>query len=197
MNTLQLTAILFGMGTLMAVLAFGVTYGLAAVLGIADDVIDIRITVAFLLISAIVIYGMSFGAFAGVQKDSCGEVRSWKQVALNALIPLAFQVSIMILILAVPWFRNVIGNLFPPGSPEFAKTATAFAYYSFWATLMGGSLGGTFSGSCKTDPKPLTEIPSLSAVPAVPAVPAAPTLPLPELNQSTGTEGFRGDLPPE
>ncbi len=151
MNTLQLTAILLGMGILMAAVAFGVTYGLSAAMGIADDVMDVRITFVFLVVSAIVIYGMSFGAFAGVQKDSCGEVRSWKQVALNALIPLGFQVFTIIFILAIPWFRNVIGNLFPPGAPEFAKTATAFAYYSFWATLMGGALGGTFSGSCKQE----------------------------------------------
>jgi hypothetical protein len=185
MNTLQLTAILFGMGVIMAVLAVGVTYGLAAVLGIADDVIDVRITFMFLVVSAIVIYGMSFGAFAGVQKDSCGEVRSWKQVALNALIPLGFQVVIMTLILAVPWFRNVIGNLFPPGTPEFAKTATAFAYYSFWATMMGGALGGTFSGSCKADTKPLTDLVQLP-----PLQTNLPSLPQPEA-------GFRGDLPPE
>jgi hypothetical protein len=41
--------------------------------------------------------------------------------------------------------------LFSPDTPAHTKAAVAFAYYSFWATLMGGALGGSFSGSCKAD----------------------------------------------
>lgn len=139
------------MGILIVFVAFGSIYGITSLFGIDTDAMDIRVTMAFFVISCVVVYGMSFGAFAGVQRDSCGAVKSWKQVAINAAIPLAFQAVILSVVMLIPWFRNIVGNMFPPDTPEVAKVASAFAYYSFWAVLMGGALGGTLSGSCKVD----------------------------------------------
>ena len=139
------------MGTIMALVAFGSIYGIATMLDIGATVVDARITFTFFVISCIVVYGISFGAFAGIQKDNCGEVKNWKQIALNATIPLAFQAGTLTLVLLIPWFQNLVGNLFAPDTPAYTKTAMALAYYSFWATLMGGALGGAFSGSCKAE----------------------------------------------
>jgi hypothetical protein len=151
MNTFQFMLVLLGMGTFMTLLSFGAIYGIASLLGIGDEVVDVRITFTFFVISCLVMYGASFGVFAGVQKDSCGEVKNWKQIALNALIPVVFQAVILTIVIFVPWFQNLVGDLLPPDTPAFGKAATAFAYYTFWATLLGGSLGGTMSGSCKKE----------------------------------------------
>ena len=140
--------VLLGQGAFMVLLSFAVLYGLASVLGIAEDIIDIRITFAFFVISCIAVYGSSFGVFAGVQKSTCGEVKNWKQIALNALIPTLFQVVLLSLALFIPWFQNIVGDLLPPDTPVLGKMATALAYYTFWATLLGGAMGGTMSGSC-------------------------------------------------
>jgi hypothetical protein len=114
-------------------------------------VVDIRITFAFFIVSCVILYGISFGTFAGVQKDNCGEVKNWKQIALNALIPLAFHVVLLTVVLLVPWFQDIVGNLLPPDTPAYVKSATSLSYYTFWATMMGAALGGSFSGSCKTE----------------------------------------------
>ncbi len=181
MNTLQLTFIILGLGGFMSILTFAILYGISAMLGM-EGYVDYRLIVAYVVVSSIILYGLSFGIFAGVQKDSCGQVKNWKQIALNALIPLGFQVSFLSLALFVPWFRNVIGDLFPAETPELSKTTTTLAYYSFWAALLGGALGGTFSGSCKVESKPLTA--------------ADFSLPLPEQNQIEA-KSVRFNLPPE
>jgi hypothetical protein len=151
MNTFVFTLVLLAMGTIMALVSFATIFGISSLLDIGGDIVDARITFSFFVLSCIVVYGISFGAFAIVQKDNCGEVKSWKQIALNALIPLAFQAGILILVILVPWFQNLVGNLFAPDTPAHTKAAMAFAYYSFWATMMGGALGGSFSGSCKVE----------------------------------------------
>ena len=195
MNTLVFTLMLLAMGTVMALSSFAVIYSIASMLGIGEDVVDIRITFAFFVVSCILLYGVSFGTFAGVQKDNCGEVKRWKQIALNALIPLAFHVGILTVVLIVPWFQDIVGNLLPPDTPAYAKTATALSYYTFWATMMGGALGGSFSGSCKV------EVPlDLSVFEKV--KPTDTSLPV-ELLESETVEGFdserhvRFNLPPE
>lgn len=183
MNTLQFMLVLAAQGFFMVLFAFAFVYGLASLLGIGEDAMDIRITFFFFAVSCIVLYGTSFGIFAGVQKDSCGEVKNWSQIAMNAAIPTLVQVVLLSIVLFVPWFQNIVGDLLPPDTPAFGKSATAFAYYTFWATLLGGALGGTLSGSCN--------IPT--------AMPTIPTMPLAE----TGVEGFgnekhvRFNLPPE
>ncbi len=163
MNTFQLLLVLMGQGVFMALFTFAIMYGIANVFEIGEQVMDIRITTAFFFLSCMALYGSSFGIFAGVQKDSCGEVKSWKQVAMNALIPTLIHVVLFAIVVFIPWFQGIVGNLLPPDTPAFGKSAAAFAYYTFWATLLGGSLGGTMSGSCKAedtyDPlKPLGDI---------------------------------------
>jgi hypothetical protein len=143
-------------------------------LGIEGDVTDIRVLAAYMVLSVAVIYGMSFGVFAGVQKEACNEVKSWKQVALNALIQVGFHVGLLILVTFVPWFRNSIGDLFPPDAPAALKSTTAYTYYGFWATLLGGALGGSMSASCR----------SSGTMPALPELPTLPT-------------GKAGELPTE
>jgi hypothetical protein len=151
MNTLVFTFVLLAMGTVMALSSFAIIYGISSLLGIGEEVVDIRITFAFFVVSCVLLYAISFGTFAGVQKDNCGEVKSWKQIALNALIPLAFHAVLLTVVLLVPWFQDLVGNLMPPDTPAYVKSATSLSYYTFWATMMGAALGGSFSGSCKAE----------------------------------------------
>jgi hypothetical protein len=189
MNTLSFVMLLLGQGVFMTLFSFAIMYGLAAVLGLADDVMDIRITFAFFVLSCITLYGSSFGVFAGVQKSTCGEVKNWKQIAMNAAIPTAFQISLLSLTLFIPWFQNVVGDLLPPDTPAFGKMAAAMAYYTFWATLMGGALGGTLSGSCKAE----------DVLPALPTIPTLPTVTaeLPIVETFDTQKSVRFNLPPE
>jgi hypothetical protein len=183
MNTLSFMALLFGQGAFMVLITFAVTYGLATMLGIPQDIMDVRILFAFFAVACMTLYGSSFGIFAGVQKSNCGEVKSWKQIALNALLPTAALVLLLAVVFFIPWFQNVVGNLLPPDTPAFGKTATTLAYYTFWATLLGGALGGTMSGSCKVEE---------------PQALILPTLEVPKELESVDVEKVvRFNLPPE
>jgi hypothetical protein len=205
MNTLVFTLILLAMGTVMALSSFAIIYAIASLLGIGEDVVDLRITFAFFIVSCILLYGISFGTFAGVQKDNCGEVKSWKQIALNALIPLAFHIVLLTVVLLVPWFQDLVGNLLPPDTPAYMKSATALSYYTFWATMMGAALGGSFSGSCKVDmPFDLQVLEKLKPAGLPKEVSAFATeLANLDLPESETVEGFdeerhvRFNLPPE
>ncbi len=183
MNTLSFIAVLFGQGAFMVLITFAVIYGLATMLGIGQDTMDIRLTFAFFAVACMALYGSSFGIFAGIQKSNCGEVKSWKQIALNALLPTAALVILMAVILFVPWFQNVVGDLLPPDTPAFGKTTAALAYYTFWATLLGGALGGTMSGSCKVEEPQVLTLPALE----VPKV----------LESFDAQKSVRFNLPPE
>ena len=169
MNTFQFMLVLLGQGVFMALLTFAVVYGIASILGIGENIVDVRITFTFFVVSCIALYGSSFGVFAGVQKDSCNEVKSWKQIAINAGIPTLIHAAITLLVIFVPWFQSIVGNLLPPDTPAFGKTAAAFAYYTFWSTLMGGALGGTLSGSCKVED--VSVLPKSLQLPEVPELP--------------------------
>jgi hypothetical protein len=184
MNTLSFIAVLFGQGVFMALLSFAIVYGMAAMLGIEDSV-DIRIGFTFFVVSCMALYGSSFGVFAGVQKSNCGEVKNWKQIAMNATLPTLIQVVLLAMVFFIPWFQNVVGDMLPPDSPAFGKTAAALAYYTFWATLLGGALGGTMSGSCKVDP-------TLPELPEMPEMPEMETLKPLDVEKSV-----RFNLPPE
>lgn len=167
MNTLQFTLLLFGMGLFMVLLAFAVMYGISSVLGLSEDFVDFRLLFAYFVVATVVLYGISFGVFAGVQTDSCGEVKNWKQIAMNAAIPMLTQVALFTLVFFVPWFQRVVGDMFPPETPAFGKTAATYAYYSFWATLLGASFGGSLSGSCKQpDIEPVLTFPDLQTLPS-------------------------------
>jgi hypothetical protein len=151
MNTFQLLLVLVGQAFFMGLLAFAVVYGLTNIAGLSEDIVDIRVAFIFFVVSVVFMYGTSFGIYAGIQKDGCGEVKSWKQIAMNAAIPTIIQVVLMALVLFIPWFQNIVGDVLPPDTSSFSKSVTAYAYYTLWATLLGGALGGTLSGSCKAD----------------------------------------------
>lgn len=143
--------ILMAFGSLiMAALPFGVFLGLGSMLGIegGGGGADARLKFALFVVALLVSFGISFGAFALLQKSNCGEVKNWKQVSLNSLLSMGFQAGMMILIALIPWFRTVVGDLLPPDVDAVVKDAVGYSYYSLWAMLFGMAIGGTMSSSC-------------------------------------------------
>jgi hypothetical protein len=90
------------------------------------------------------------GAFVLIQRSNCGEIKNMKQIALNSLFSMLFQVGMFVILGLLSWFRNVIRNILPPELDENMKDAIMYSYYSFWAMMFGVALGGTMSGSCAT-----------------------------------------------
>jgi hypothetical protein len=165
MNTSILYAVMVCAGLLMAVLPFGIFLGIGTLMGIPSSNIGLKI--AYMLGLLAVTYGVSFGSFALIQKSNCGEIKNTKQIALNSLIPMLFNAFLVILVVFIPWFRNVIGNLTPPTMDLSVRDSISYSYYAFWGTVLGIALGGTMSASCGKDTflletinKALTEAPT-------------------------------------
>lgn len=133
-------------GLLLAILPFGVFMGLSQALQIASS--DTRLIVVYILAALILSYLTSFGAFALIQNQNCKKI-NLKQAASNAGIALGFQSVLLALVYFVPFFSQIVTNLFPPETDLAIKTSLGYSYYSFWAGLFGVAIGGTLSGVCE------------------------------------------------
>ncbi len=148
MDNTILYAMMISAAVLMAVLPFGMFLGVGTLVGIPSS--DWRIWVSYILLALMLSYGFSMGAFVLIQRSNCGEIKNMKQIALNSLFSMLFQVGMFVILGLLSWFRNVIRNILPPELDGNMKDAIMYSYYSFWAMMFGVALGGTMSGSCAT-----------------------------------------------
>lgn len=146
MNTGVLILVMLCASIFMALVPFGVFMGIGSLVGLPST--DFRMIVTYAIVLFGFAYGLSLLSFSLIQKSNCGEVRNFKQVALNSLVSVGFHVGLLVLIVAVPWFRNTVMNLFSPEIDQTVRDSIGFGYYSFWATMFGVALGGTLSASC-------------------------------------------------
>jgi hypothetical protein len=133
-------------GFLMAVWPFAIFMGLTTLLGLPTD--DTRILVTFILLVCVLAYGTALGAFALIQRNSCGEVKNMRQVASNAAMSLAIQAISVVTVTFIPGLRRIVTNLFPPDMSPAISNAIGYSYYGFWASVFGTAIGGTLSGVC-------------------------------------------------
>lgn len=133
------------MGLFMGILPFGIFMGLAQTLQV--PVTDTRILVTYILAALILSYVLSLGAFALIQNQNCNKVNI-KQAASNAGISFGIQSVVLFLVWCFPFFRNIVGDLFPPETDLAIKDSLGYGYYSLWAGLFGVAIGGTLSGVC-------------------------------------------------
>lgn len=133
-------------GFLMAVLPFGIFLGLGTLLGIPAN--DSRILITYVLLSVVLAYLTALGAFALIQRSSCGSIKNMKQIASNAGLSLAIQGITTVLVMFIPGLRGIVTNLFPPDMDVTLSTPIGYSYYGFWAALFGTAVGGTLSGVC-------------------------------------------------
>lgn len=146
MNTAVLYIVMICASLFMTMIPFGVFMGVGSLVGLPSS--DIRMTLTYFVVLLTLAYAMSLLSFAMIQKSNCGEIKNFKQIALNSLVSVAFHVFLLLLIFTVPWFRNVVTNLFSPEIDQTLRDSIGYGYYSFWATMFGVALGGTLSASC-------------------------------------------------
>lgn len=146
MNTAVLYIVMVCASLFMALVPFGVFMGIGSLVGLPSS--DIRMILAYVVVLLALAYTMSLLSFTLVQKSNCGEVKNFKQIALNSLVSVGFHVGLLLLVLFVPWFRNIVANLFSPEIDQTLRDSIGYGYYSFWATMFGVALGGTLSASC-------------------------------------------------
>jgi hypothetical protein len=145
MDTTVLYSMMAAVAILMGMLPFAVFMGLATMMEISLS--DWRVLVCYIFAAVVIVYVLSLGAFALIQKNNCGKL-NMKQVAQNAGISSAFQAGMLLLVTLVPWFRNVVMKLMPPDVDLKVRVAVGIAYYSFWAALFGVAVGGSLSAGC-------------------------------------------------
>ena len=145
MDNTVLYSMMAAVAILMGMLPFAVFMGLATMMDISLS--DWRVLVCYIFAAVVIVYALSLGAFALIQKNNCGKVNI-EQVAQNAGISSAFQAGMLLLVTFIPWFRNVVMKLMPPDVDLKVRVAVGLAYYSFWAALFGVAVGGSLSAGC-------------------------------------------------
>jgi hypothetical protein len=133
-------------GLLMAILPFGFFMGLGSLLGVGSS--DTRLFVAYILGALVFSYLTALGAFALIQKSSCGSVKNMKQISSNASLSLGIQAGTHLVIYFLPFLRNIVSGLLPPDVDPNILDAIGYSYYAMWAALFGTAIGGTLSGVC-------------------------------------------------
>ena len=146
MNTTVLTAIMLSVGMLMFVFPFFIYMLLGSIVGAVDG--DPRLVATLLVGGAILVYGISVGTFALVQKNNCGSIKSMKRVAENAGYSTLVYSVLMLLATFIPALRRVVTNVLPPDIDSNVTQSLGFGYYSFWGAVFGVAVGGTLSGIC-------------------------------------------------
>lgn len=149
MNTAVLYIVMACASLFMALVPFGVFMGVGSMVGLPSS--DFRMILAYAVVLLVLAYAISLLSFTLVQKSNCGEVKNFKQIALNSLISVGFHVGLLLLVLFVPWFRNIVANLFSPEIDQTLRDSIGYGYYSFWATMFGVAMGGTLSASCASE----------------------------------------------
>ena len=134
---------------IMAILPFGFFLGLSSLLQVNSS--DSRLFVTYILAALVFSYLTALGAFALVQRFSCGSVKNMKQVASNAALALGIQAGTLIVIYFLPFLRNIVSGLLPPDLDSNILDSVAYSYYSMWAALFGTAIGGTLSSVCSSD----------------------------------------------
>ena len=190
MNTSVLYATMFGSGLLMASLPFVVFFALGKLLDLPST--DVRLVAAFVILALVLAYGISLLSFSLIQKDNCDEIKNFKQIALNSLLTVGIYAVMFVILYFVPWFRNVVRDLFPPDMDTGVKDATAYAYYAFWSMLFGVAIGGTLSASCS---KQTTDV--MGAVQQEIRAAKASANAEANLQEFASTDAVKADLPDE
>ena len=133
-------------GILMAILPFFIFISLAGTLSATAG--DPRLIGTLILGGAILMYLISLGTFALVQKLNCRRT-DFPQVAGNAGYATLIYSGFTILAAVFPALRNVVTNIISPEVETNVRDSLAYGYYSFWGALFGTAIGGTLSGICK------------------------------------------------
>jgi hypothetical protein len=144
-NSLLYILMLVG-GLIMSVLPFLIFMGLGTLFGI--DSVNFTLLVSLFIVCIIASFLVSFTSFVVVQKNQCGKVQNFGNIAKFAGISTAIHTGALLLATFIPFLRNSVLNLMPPDTDPRVVGSTVYGYYSFWGILFGLALGGNMTSIC-------------------------------------------------
>lgn len=109
---------------------------------------DATLLITIYLAICILTFGITFGSFALMQQQTCGNVKNYKQIASNSGIATAIQAIGMPLVAFIPIIRSFVGSILPNWLSYTHKESISYGYFAFWFSLFGSAIGGTFSAVC-------------------------------------------------
>lgn len=134
-------------GLLFLTIPFGVFMGLASQFDIQDSNSPYLIVMLYTIVIA-VSYISAMGSFTAIQQQSCGSIKSWKQIGGNAGITTIIVVLILSLAVAIPGLRSIVVDLFPPTVDDKMTSAIGYSYFLFFGALYGFATGGFMAANC-------------------------------------------------
>ena len=147
MDTTVLYVLMAVISVLMIALPFGIFMGIGSMLELAAD--DGRLQGTFLLAALVILALAALGSFTLIQKQSCGQVKDMGQIFSNTKLAVGIQGLVLGLVWWFPWLKGLVVDLLPPDINPLVAESVGYGYWSFWATLFGIALGGSFSAICK------------------------------------------------
>ena len=144
MNTSLLVGLMFACGIFNAIIPF-----LCFIIASTIMMLNIQsweVIIPMYLIVIVVTFGLAMGSFAFLQYDNCKNIKM-KQVASNAGIATAIQAGTLALTL-VPGFLGIPKNVLPLFIPYTLREGLSYGYFTFFASMFGTVIGGTFSSIC-------------------------------------------------
>ena len=133
----------------MAAVPFGVFMGGTALFGISDPASSQLLVILF--ISVLVIsYLTGLAALSVVQANSCGKIKSMKQIAGDAGLSTLIISFVLALAIFFPSLRSLVTGLFSPAIDPVVVQAIGYSYFLFWGALYGLVTGGYLSANCGT-----------------------------------------------
>ncbi len=133
----------------MAAVPFGVFMGGTALFGISDPASSQLLVILF--ISVLVIsYLTGLAALSVVQANSCGKIKSMKQIAGDAGLSTLIISIVLALAIFFPSLRSLVTGLFSPTIDPVIVQAIGYSYFLFWGALYGLVTGGYLSANCGT-----------------------------------------------
>jgi len=146
MDASILTTLMLSVGVLMFMLPFFIFITLGGSLAAVPG--DARLLVALFLAGAVLMYLVSAGAFALIQRYNCGKTQSASKIASNAGLSTAVYAGFLALAAFIPRLRSIVTDIISPEVEQNVRDSLGYGYYSFWGSLFGIAIGGTLSAIC-------------------------------------------------
>jgi len=146
MKSNVLIGLMFGCGILMLSVPF-LCFTIASQYLQLPNITSWEVIIPMYLIVLVATFGLSIGSFAFLQYNNCKKVKG-SQIATNAGIATGIQAGFMTLITIFPGLLRMVENIIPVSIPYTFKQGLMYGYYTFFASLFGTAVGGTFSTIC-------------------------------------------------
>lgn len=134
-------------GIFLGAIPFGVYMGISTIFSITDPASSQLLVILFLSV-LVISYLTGLASLSVIQQNSCGKIKSYKQIAGNAGLSTLIISLVLALAIFIPSLRNIVTGLFSPTIDPLIVQAIGYSYFLFWGGMYGLVTGGYLASNC-------------------------------------------------